>query len=60
MVSCQLSVASCLLESCPELTRICTDETNLGKGKPKSNDEIQGSFTPFRMTTQNKSGRMTI
>jgi hypothetical protein len=33
------------------LTRICTDETDLRTGKSRNNDVIQGSFTPFRMTT---------
>jgi hypothetical protein len=36
------------------LTRICTDETDLRTGK--SNDEIQGAFTPFRMTTRTATG----
>ena len=31
-------------------TRISTDETDLRTGKSKNNDEIQGSFTAFRMT----------
>jgi hypothetical protein len=28
------------------------DETDLTTGKGKNNDEIQGSFTSFRMTTK--------
>jgi aspartate/methionine/tyrosine aminotransferase len=41
------------LRTCLEtegLTRICTDETDLRTDKSRDNDEIQGSFTPFRMT----------
>jgi len=30
--------------------RICVGETDLRTDKSKSNDEIQGSFTPLRMT----------
>jgi hypothetical protein len=45
------------LETCLRtegLTRIRTDETDLRTDKSKNNDEIQGSFTAFRMTTKDK------
>ena len=42
------------------LTRICTDETDLRTGKSKNNDEIQGSFSPFRMTTKNKAQQKAL
>ena len=42
------------LGDCPKTEgrpRIFTDETDLRTGKSDSKDEIQGSFTAFRMTT---------
>jgi hypothetical protein len=29
-------------------------------GKSKNNDKIQGSFTPFRMTTKNKAQQKAL
>jgi aspartate/methionine/tyrosine aminotransferase len=45
------------LRTCLEtegLGRIFTDETDLRTDKSKDNDEIQESFTPFKMTTKDK------
>jgi hypothetical protein len=42
------------------LTRIYTDETDLRTGKSKSNGEIQGSFTSFRMTNVKQTALKTL
>ena len=48
-----MEVIGQILRSCLKTEgspRICTGETDSRTDKSKSNDEIQGSFTTFRMT----------
>jgi hypothetical protein len=52
-------LSSCVQKT-ESLTRIYTDETDLRTGKSKNDDEIQGSFTSFRMTDVKETTPKTV